>query len=153
SRLRAALEASPLCGDGARATPLVLDARGRLYLHRYAMYERSLGRAPRDRARLLDAGAALRPGLARLFPRVTTDSDPAGEGAARHRLAALVVALHPLSVICGGPGTGKTTTVVKILALLQELALTEHQRPLRILLLAPTGKAAERLARSVQDGL
>lgn len=153
AELRAALERSALCSDGSAPTPLVLDARGRLYLHRYAMYERSLARALRARARLLDVPAArLQAGLSRLFP-VVTGSREATDAAARHRLAALVVALHPLAVICGGPGTGKTTTVVKILALLQELSLAEHDRTLNVLLLAPTGKAAERLASSVKSGL
>jgi exodeoxyribonuclease V alpha subunit len=55
-------------------------------------------------------------------------------------------------VICGGPGTGKTTTVVKILALLQEQALRERA-PLGICCCAPTGKAAQRLASSVSNGL
>ncbi|GGX88781.1 hypothetical protein GCM10007160_15350 [Litchfieldella qijiaojingensis] len=60
------------------------------------------------------------------------------------------------AVITGGPGTGKTTTVVKLLALLQTLALSESERPLRIRLAAPTGKAAARLNESIAgqvDGL
>ena len=50
-----------------------------------------------------------------------------------------------LTIISGGPGTGKTTTVVKILALLQEIA----EQPLHIALAAPTGKAAMRLQESI----
>jgi exodeoxyribonuclease V alpha subunit len=79
------------------------------------------------------AGAALR----RLFP--------AGSGA--QRAACMVAALSHLTIFSGGPGTGKTSTVVKLLALLGELGkLSTH-------LLAPTGKAAQRLAESVRSGL
>src|SRR5690606_6219869 len=52
--------------------------------------------------------------------------------------------------ISGGPGTGKTTTVARLLALLVELALAEGAEPPRILLLAPTGKAAGRLVESIR---
>ncbi|MCA9710222.1 MAG: exodeoxyribonuclease V subunit alpha, partial [Myxococcales bacterium] len=54
-----------------------------------------------------------------------------------------------LTVISGGPGTGKTSTVVRILALLQEQALARGDRPLRMQLFAPTGKAAARLGESI----
>jgi exodeoxyribonuclease V alpha subunit len=159
AQLIGALERSPLCGTGQPATPLVLDARGRLYLHRYATYERSLARALRARARPdLDVDVELlRRGIARLFPEpraaIARDGRFALTGVETHRVAACVAALHYLAVICGGPGTGKTTTVVKILALLQEQALQRGRPPLRMLLLAPTGKAARRLASSVASGL
>lgn len=53
------------------------------------------------------------------------------------------------AVITGGPGTGKTTTVVKLLACLQELKLAQSSNTLNIQLVAPTGKAAQRLSESV----
>ncbi len=56
-------------------------------------------------------------------------------------------------IITGGPGTGKTTTVVRLLALLQSLALAETARPLRIRLAAPTGKAAARLNQSIAKAI
>ena len=161
-RLLRALEQSPLCSDGSSSTPLVLDARGRLYLHRYAVYERELAAALRARARLLDVDVELLArGIRRLFPEPTPrETTPERElrterpsGAATQRLAAMVAALHGLAVICGGPGTGKTTTVVKILALLQEQALAQSGNALRVMLLAPTGKAARRLATAVAQGL
>jgi len=145
-RLLGALRESPLCSDGSARSPLVLDAHGRLYLERYAAYERELAAALHARARRLEVDVALLArGIQRLFP------DPAQQAA--HRLAAVVASLHALAVICGGPGTGKTTTVVKILALLQEQALAQRGSALRMLLLAPTGKAARRLASSVAEGL
>ena len=187
-RLLDALRRSPLCAaldaDPASVevpTPLVLDAHGRLYLQRYARYERTLASALRGRARRASDVdlPLLRMGIERLFgaaarsepgptegpgsrPHDTTP-DAAGSAAAvpaaaapktnAHTLAACVATLHSLAVICGGPGTGKTTTVVKILALLQEQALARGERALSVLLLAPTGKAARRLASSVQAGL
>ena len=63
------------------------------------------------------------------------------------------------SIICGGPGTGKTTTVVKLLAALTELHLDHRQRnvtaatPLKIQMAAPTGKAALRLTESVGSSI
>ena len=57
-----------------------------------------------------------------------------------------------LTLITGGPGTGKTTTVVRLLALLQQAA-HDQQTTLRILLAAPTGKAASRLSSSIQLAL
>jgi exodeoxyribonuclease V alpha subunit len=57
-----------------------------------------------------------------------------------------------LTLITGGPGTGKTTTVVRLLALLQRAAY-DSQKPLRIHLAAPTGKAASRLSSSIQSAL
>jgi exodeoxyribonuclease V alpha subunit len=162
--LLAALRQSPLVTELVSetssadvATPLVLDARGRLYLQRYARYERTLAAALLARARRASDVdlALLADGIRRLF-----DAPPTEPGAnalrprgSAHALAACVAALHPLAVICGGPGTGKTTTVVKILALLEEQALARGERPLSVLLLAPTGKAARRLASSVQAGL
>jgi exodeoxyribonuclease V alpha subunit len=160
--LLAALRESPLCtsigstrgagaGLAANATPLVLDDRGRLYLQRYARYERTLAAALHERARRLQDVdlALLTDGIQRLFGSQVA----AATGMPLQTLVACVAVLHALAVICGGPGTGKTTTVVKILALLQEQALARGERPLSVLLLAPTGKAARRLASSVQAGI
>jgi exodeoxyribonuclease V alpha subunit len=164
-RLLAALRASALCAEldagPARVevpTPLVLDARGRLYLQRYARYERTLANVLRARARRANDVdlPLLRMGIERLFGAAGRADPGAAETPRKsnaHALAACVAALHSLAVICGGPGTGKTTTVVKILALLEEQALARGDRPLSVLLLAPTGKAARRLASSVQAGL
>ena len=57
-----------------------------------------------------------------------------------------------LTLITGGPGTGKTTTVVRLLALLQR-ASHDRSNTLRIHLAAPTGKAASRLSASIQSAL
>jgi exodeoxyribonuclease V alpha subunit len=133
----------------SEARPLVLDARGRLYLFRYFDYEARLADALLARAAPLDEPlepVALAASLERLFPR----SDERG---ALQRLAALVFLRRRLTVISGGPGTGKTYTVAKALALLQEQALARGRPPYRILLTAPTGKAAQRLGDAIRDNL
>ncbi|ASM49636.1 exodeoxyribonuclease V alpha subunit [Pseudoalteromonas espejiana DSM 9414] len=62
------------------------------------------------------------------------------------KVACAIAATKGFSVITGGPGTGKTTTVTKLLAILQSLYKTA---PLSIKLVAPTGKAAARLSESI----
>ena len=125
--------------------PLVLDARGRLYLERLWAAERRVEREVRALARPLGAGAAPDPerldaALDRFFPP--------GAPSARPRAAARAAALHRLCLVTGGPGTGKTTTVAGIVALLVALGLAA---PERIALAAPTGKAAARLQESVRE--
>jgi exodeoxyribonuclease V alpha subunit len=141
-----ALSASKLVSAGDQRTPLVIDDAGRLYLYRYFDYQRRLAARLRQSAKreVVVDDALLRDGLNRLFSaaRATDEQDA-------QRLAAIVACRRRFTVVSGGPGTGKTTTVVKILALLQELALATGP-PLRILLLAPTGKAARRLAESIE---
>jgi len=130
--------------------PLVLDGHA-LYLRRAWRDEvevaQRLGRRLCAGA-LLPADADLRPALDRLFP-----STPASPVLDWQKLACALAARQPVTVITGGPGTGKTTTVVKLLGLLQELALGDgapaDARPLRIALAAPTGKAAARLNESI----
>lgn len=68
------------------------------------------------------------------------------------KLAAAVSAINNFSVICGGPGTGKTTTVIKLLVLLLTYAVKQDKR-LNISLAAPTGKAAARMVESIQNSL
>ncbi len=145
---RAALADSPLVGDGDAATPLVLDGADRLYLRRYWQHEAVL--AARLRARAAEVAgaadaAAVRDGLARLFGPPGRDG-----GVGDQRRAAEVAAARRLCVITGGPGTGKTTTVVRIIALVVEAALARGGPAPRIALVAPTGKAAARLTEAVR---
>lgn len=134
-----ALGASPVVGQPGDFQPLILDAGERLYLYRYWSYEAGLAQALMQRAGdppAMDA-ARLQAGLQRLFPSQ-------GDGPDGQRLAAAVAASNRLAVISGGPGTGKTTTLARVLALLLGEAPT-----LRIRLAAPTGKAAARLQEAV----
>jgi exodeoxyribonuclease V alpha subunit len=125
--------------------PLILDDANRLYLHRYWRYEEELAAA------ILKRGAAaefdkelLKQGLARLFPR-----DTGGE-TDWQRVAATAAVSRRFCVISGGPGTGKTSTVIKVLALLLE---QQGGESCRIALAAPTGKAAARLKESIMGGV
>jgi exodeoxyribonuclease V alpha subunit len=136
---RERLLASGLVGHDA-TQPLVLDAHDRLYLARYYDYERrlahSLGVLAANRTPL-DA-ATLRARLA-AFP----GEPPAGE-VDWQRVAAALSLDRRLTIISGGPGTGKTTTVVGILA-----CLLADNPTLRVALAAPTGKAAQRMQEAL----
>jgi exodeoxyribonuclease V alpha subunit len=138
------LRAWEAVGEGPGAEPLVLEA-GCLYLRRYWRYEMTVSDAiARRLAQDVDAPAeSLRPLLQRLFP----DFAPGAPGRWQ-ALACALGARGAFTVITGGPGTGKTTTVVRLLALLQGLAL-QRGAALRIRLAAPTGKAAARLAAAI----
>jgi exodeoxyribonuclease V alpha subunit len=136
----AGLFASGVVGRPGDYRPLIIDDQARLYLYRYWDYERRVAEHLRRRAQQsceVDE-TLLQAGLARLF------ADPQE---IQQKIAAAVAVLRRLCVISGGPGTGKTTTVVKILLLLAEQA---HGRPpLRVALAAPTGKAAARARDAV----
>ncbi len=135
------LAASPLCERG----PLVLDSDGRLYLRRYWELEQKIAStlAARSEGLSLDHSPedVRDERLGRLFPDGPTSP---GAHAARTALA------HRISLLCGGPGTGKTTTVSAILAGLIEEAGARGEPAPSILLLAPTGKAAARLGDAVR---
>jgi exodeoxyribonuclease V alpha subunit len=138
------LRSSPLVGEGEGSTPFVIDASGRLYLRRLWDDQRRLAGALLSRAHTpaesLDA-PWLDAALLRLFP--------GSAGADRQRRAARTALLRKLCVISGGPGTGKTTVVARLLALQLERASAMRARAPRALLLAPTGKAATRLEAAV----
>ncbi len=142
----AALEQSSLVSDGARCSPLVLREGRRLYLRRYWEHERRLAELLIERAKPRDEaldGRVLRPALLRLFGPAPAEPD-------WQRIAVQLALLERLVVISGGPGTGKTSSVVKLLALLIEQSRSQGREHPRMLLLAPTGKAAARLEESVR---
>ncbi|MFO8155430.1 MAG: exodeoxyribonuclease V subunit alpha [Pseudomonadota bacterium] len=127
--------------------PLVLDGH-RLYLRRYWRSERRIATTlARRMARVEQWREELAPSAVRGW--LDTLFGPPDPVETWQRLACAVAAGSGFSVITGGPGTGKTTTVVRLLALLQGLRRDAEQRPLRIRMAAPTGKAAARLNASV----
>ncbi|MBM7062589.1 exodeoxyribonuclease V subunit alpha [Pseudomonas sp. UL073] len=139
---QARLRASTLVGDAGAFSPLILEGE-RLYLARYQAYEAQLaaqllGRVEQlpsvDETRLADS-------LQRLFAFNQQQPD-------WQRLAAAQAVRRNLAVISGGPGTGKTTTVVRLLAALLEQPGGER---LAIGLAAPTGKAAARMAEAIRN--
>jgi len=125
-------------GDRADTLPLVIE-QDRLYLHRYWSYENRLATQLKIMARSENPVESLDALLDFYFGPAQAEIDG-------QREAAKMAARQPFCIITGGPGTGKTFTVVKILALLQELA---EPQPLVIALAAPTGKAAMRLQESI----
>jgi exodeoxyribonuclease V alpha subunit len=140
----AALNKCKAVGAPGEYTPLVLDSANRLYLHRYWEYQDRLAALIRRRVCAAPPEVdrdLLRDGLKRLF--LKENNDPVN----RQQVAAYTAVTHRFCVISGGPGTGKTTTVARILALLFEQA---GDRRLRIALAAPTGKAAARLQTAIQ---
>lgn len=130
----AAVAASPLLG-----TPPVLRLFGDLlYLDRYWLEEQQVCDDVLTLVATKPGGSI--PDVTRLFP----------PGFEEQRAAAKVALSQGLTVLTGGPGTGKTTTVARLLALLAEQAALAGHPPLRIALAAPTGKAAARLQEAVQ---
>lgn len=129
----------------AHAAPLVLQG-SRLYLYRYWNYETEVAQLLSQRLRQPCAvGEGFVQQLNNLFPAGTTNSTD------WQKVACAMAATGNFTLITGGPGTGKTTTVVRLLALLQEQAMREQQRPLYVRLAAPTGKAAARLTESISQ--
>ena len=148
---QSALRASPVVdaqGRGDGHEPMVLHG-DRLYLRRYWRQERAVALQVSRRAAAplpVDEDAA-RQTLTQLFgpPQYTAD------GIDWQRLACAIALRTGLSIITGGPGTGKTYTVARLLALL--LRLAPDGKPPHITLAAPTGKAAARLRQSIEQAL
>ncbi|WP_223465718.1 exodeoxyribonuclease V subunit alpha [Pseudomonas sp. GL-RE-26] len=131
--------------DNVRDRPLVLSGK-RLYLRRYWAYERRIDLSLRERLTEHESTPS------DLLQRLTGLFGPArpGEVIDWQKLACALATRSAFSIVTGGPGTGKTTTVVRLLALLQAPAV-EAGMPLRIRLAAPTGKAAARLTESISQ--
>ena len=130
-----------LIGDGSTLTPLVLQ-QNRVYLHRYWASEAMIAEDLIQRSAASDVDwNTLKAGLDKLFGRGQQEPD-------WQKVAAAIAAQRRFAVISGGPGTGKTTTVTKLLALIGEQSIAQGQE-LVIKLAAPTGKAAARLSESI----
>ena len=134
------IEQSPLVGGDDNDKPLIAYDN-RLYLNRHFHNEKNIAQ--------------------NLLARATASSEPCSreqveqffdsakkEDVDFQKLAAIVSSLHQLAIISGGPGTGKTWTVSRLLAL-----LLQQNAQLKISLAAPTGKAAARMAESIQGSL
>ncbi|WP_434341287.1 exodeoxyribonuclease V subunit alpha [Motilimonas cestriensis] len=136
------LAASQVVGDGR---PMQFEL-GRVYLSRYQQFEQQVSQRLAVPANISNS-ATLTSALAELFAERGNSDEINWQ-----KVAAAVAATSPISVISGGPGTGKTTTVTKLLALLIMQAQQQEQS-LDIRLVAPTGKAAARLTASIGGAL
>lgn len=160
------LKSSPLASPDDPSIPLRI-AGTRLYLDRYWREERQVAADLLARAEGGVVGvdlSVLAEGLARLFAPASAIADTGEPDDQRlaaatatadtsddQRLAAAAAVLRRFTVVAGGPGTGKTTTVARILALLHEQAEAAGALPPLTALAAPTGKAAARLEEAVHE--
>jgi exodeoxyribonuclease V alpha subunit len=159
ARWRRALESAPeVVGapdppSGTRRAPLVWDGE-RLYLQRYWSYEVAVADALVERARPCRHGAG--PPADVVAAAVTAGFgpavDPGGHVDAQRRAVETALGSH-LSVIAGGPGTGKTTTIAALLRVVAAGASASGTIPPRVALAAPTGKAAARMNEALGDVL
>lgn len=137
--------ASPLVGDPEAELRPFTRLGHLLQTTRMSRYESRLANMLVNRAGLLANAVVdadiLKRDLANLFGPVATSD--------RQQLAAVLALLNRTTVISGGPGTGKTTTVRKVLCLLRGQALARGSRPPRVALAAPTGKAAARMREAL----
>ena len=148
------LVATPDTATNEPLCPLVLDG-SRLYLQRYWVYEQrvasdflgrtagtsALGWAPEAIAAALDTY------FGPVDPNLDRGADPDWQ-----RTGAEVALRSPFAVLAGGPGTGKTRTVARMLAAAHTLALAEG-RNLHVALAAPSGKAAARMSEAIEGAV
>ena len=141
-----------VAGTG-RVTPLVRDG-GRIYLQRYHTYETSIVRILKekmaldptilsDRIRRMESVRDVVEGVSADFPIAGLTQE---ERIDWQLAAALTALLRDFSIITGGPGTGKTTTLGKLLRILYAM-----EPGARVALAAPTGKAANRMLESLKS--
>jgi exodeoxyribonuclease V alpha subunit len=153
---RLELLTTSVVGHPGEKTPLILDEQNNLYLYRFFCYEKIVASALQQRATaelVLNHKLAVQL-LQRLFPHSTT-TNKKNKIVDFQQMAAALALLKPLVIISGGPGTGKTHTVARILATIQALHAGQQQegpgkKLLRIALAAPTGKAAAHLEESIR---
>jgi len=148
------LAASSLPWIHGQSSPLVLEGT-RLYLRRNWQAEQSIRAAIQARlAQPCPVPCTLTSALDALFDSPGVAHSPSAAAPVTvapnwQKVACALAARGRFTIITGGPGTGKTTTVVRLLALLQ----SQSDRPLRVALAAPTGKAAARLGESITQAV
>jgi len=152
SRLVEVVDPGAAATRSTRSEPLVLRGT-QLYLRRYWRHECEVALQVRARQQVFDGQdridvEAARVWLDRLFPAAPGATSTPVDW---QKIACALALRRPLTVVTGGPGTGKTYTAARLLALL--LAIDPRREHLRIALAAPTGKAAARLKQSIDGAL
>lgn len=146
--MKSELELSPLVSEKRGETPLVLQG-DMLYLEKYNSYEHAV--CDEIASRLQVTQAAIDPSILQLAGMLFHTPDPgdlSDYGGHLQLAAGMVPLLQRVTIVSGGPGTGKTTVLSRILALLLTQKSNQH-----ISLAAPTGKAAMRMNESLQGAL
>ena len=136
---RAELESNRLIGEGDEEKPFIMHG-DRISIRRFFMYEKKISDWIKTRSKVT---SDLHTELPLDYFHSLFDSD--SESPNWQKVAVAMSMIKPFLIISGGPGTGKTTTVAKILA----MQMMSSKEPLRIALAAPTGKAAGRMAESL----
>ena len=142
---REKLDSCSMIGRPGEHKPLIMDDHSRIYLYRYWQYEKSLADGVKGRVAKGNQQVdfcVLREGLSRLFVKT---QDPETDW---QQVAAFMSIVKGFSVISGGPGTGKSSLIAKILTLILEQSQADQ---VRMALAAPTGKAAVRLQEAIKD--
>ena len=147
SNARTRLLETQVVGTPAAAAnlPLILDDEDRLYLHRYFDYERRFAARLMHFARAPLDDVAIAPLRLRLNTLFAGNAERFPDRVDWQKIAVALAMLRRLAIISGGPGTGKTTTIVNLLT-----CLVEQNPESRIALAAPTGKAAARMLDAIR---
>jgi exodeoxyribonuclease V alpha subunit len=140
------LTKSALVAPGEGSTPLVLQEK-RLYLRRFWQYQQTLDRE--IGLRLQPVRNQLPENLQHTLQQLFSENREQPDW---QKIACVLALRSRFAIVTGGPGTGKTTTLTKLLSLLIQLAEDETGK-LTILLAAPTGKAAARVSESIANAL
>jgi exodeoxyribonuclease V alpha subunit len=134
------IENREVVGQPGELKPLIFE-NGLFYLNRFYQYEVTVAEFIKKRVQDYDDIAGMKNEIKELFPE---DFTPTGIN--WQKVAAMLALRSPFTIISGGPGTGKTTTVGRILTL-----MLKKDSELIIKMVAPTGKAADRLNESIRD--
>jgi exodeoxyribonuclease V alpha subunit len=152
-QLQQTLQTLSLAADNLSPVVFTRDA---LYLRRFYQFEQYLSEAISQRVavtQLFDVDA-IHKAVEFVFPRDSEQSAETKETAIDWQKIAVANALNKnFTIIAGGPGTGKTYTVTKLLAAIIKLHQQKGEQvlPLNIAMVAPTGKAAQRLSESISN--
>ncbi len=140
---RTAIEASSSVGAPGETTFMILDTQNRLYLQKYRQYQQTIAEKIAERVKQKRDSEALNLIASRLINMFRKSNDIDWQ-----KVAAAMAIYNNFTVITGGPGTGKTYTIAKIISACHALYPER-----RIALAAPTGKAAARVKESLRDEL